>query len=198
MPTVTNDQLFDPELRLDPRGRSANFFTTILAGKWRVLDAAAGNGCDSAMLFRHGHSVVCNEIDGEQLSEAKHVADTVGAELEFTQLRWETIGELLPPNSQFDAVLVTRNALGMAERTETNAALKQFLALLNDGGVLVVDERGDVAGAAGDIYAPSVFGEGELITQLNELGEVTVYADYELTPVSPTTSATLRTYVVQK
>jgi SAM-dependent methyltransferase len=182
MPALLSDDIYDPQVRVDPRSPSAQFLTSVLNGKWRILDAAAGNGCDSAMLFRHGHSVICNEINSEQLSDAKFIADELGAQIQFTSYRWETFNELFPAGEKFDAIIVTRNAFAMAESGEQQKGLKSFIDHLAPEGVLLIDERANSYGGEADgTFAPHPFAHGELFTMLKTFERpVDLYADFKL------------------
>jgi hypothetical protein len=201
MSMITSNAIYDPETRLDPRSESARFLNTILAGRWKVFDAAGGNGCDAVMLFRHGHRVTCNDLDSTQLAQAKGLADLHGASIEFSSHRWETMNDTIAPEETFDAIIVTRNAFAIAERAEQIRALTNFVSRLNSGGVLLIDERADAYSEIPNGYQPHAFSRGELLATLEKLNlQIDIYVDFAASTELPEqdSAARLITYVVHK
>jgi len=113
----------------------------------RILDAAAGCGCESVFLLEHGFSVVANEIDIDLLRIAENKAQKASVTLPTRTWNWLDIGErsgaqAASPAELFDAVLVLGNSLSMlTSRSDIKGALEQLALLLHPGGLLIVDER---------------------------------------------------------
>lgn len=110
----------------------------------RVFDAAAGVGFEAIGLLRNGYLVHLNEIEGTLRDAARAYAkehDVVLPEAQFSHINWLELDRELQP-SQFDVVLVLGNSLCHLESYKQLAlAIRQFHALLREGGVLICDER---------------------------------------------------------
>lgn len=128
--------------RSDPSGPVGSFLLGELEGKRLVLDAAAGVGCESVMLLRHGFSVVSNELDSTLARHASAFAAGADVRLNLTTFLWEDLAISFPGNLRFDAVLVLGNSLSLVEDPESRSrCLQSFWDVLLPGGLLIIDER---------------------------------------------------------
>jgi len=107
----------------------------------RILDAAAGVGCESIFLGEHGFDVTSNEI-GRRLAEiARENAGRRRIGFEHVAIDWRRLIEEYP-QPKFDAVLVLGNSLCLLpDLDDRKSAVASFYHILKSGGLLLVDER---------------------------------------------------------
>ena len=107
----------------------------------RILDAAAGIGCESIYLTQQGFTVFPNEIERELREIARSRAKENRVLQTMLQYDWRFLGdEIAEP--YFYAVLVLGNSLCLVlDRADRKRCLEQFGKVLKPGGMLVVDER---------------------------------------------------------
>lgn len=120
-----------------------------------VFDACAGTGVDSIFLSKlcppiASYSVTSNEIDSNFMAKAIENARREGAEgvrLNFVSHNWLDLDNLRAPFGQmntgyFDGVLCLGNSFThLFERDDQLKALRNFLRLLNNSGILIIDVR---------------------------------------------------------
>lgn len=107
----------------------------------RVLDAAAGIGCESVYLQQHEFDVTYNEIEPRLKAIATQRAHQVGEVLNTTSLDWRRLDQHWK-RPCFSAVLVLGNSLCLVlDEDERKKCIVQFFKVLKPGGILVIDER---------------------------------------------------------
>jgi SAM-dependent methyltransferase len=132
----------DVDRRTDPRGPVGAFLLSELNGRQMIFDAAAGVGCESVLLLRHGFSVFSNELDSRLARHAVDFASSWDVRLNMTTFLWEDLARSLSGNLRFDAVLVLGNSLSLVQDKKRRAqCLQAFWDILLPGGVLIIDER---------------------------------------------------------
>jgi len=105
----------------------------------RVLDSACGTGHHAIALAQQGYQVVGADLSAAMVELARQNAATAGADVAF---RVTGIGELASLGETFDAVLCLGNSLPHILTAQAVAeALADFAAVLNPGGLLVVQNR---------------------------------------------------------
>ncbi len=107
----------------------------------KIFDAGLGDGCDSIYLLKEGFDVLSNELDFGFIRKAHENARKENVKLDVVSFNWLELDRHLQENS-FDAVLCTGNSITylFTEQEQLNA-LRQFRRLLNENGLLIVDER---------------------------------------------------------
>ena len=107
----------------------------------RILDAAAGIGCESAFLSEHGFDVTSNEI-GRRLSEiARANAKRKGIGFEHIAHDWRRLLSEYP-QPKFDVILVLGNSLCLLlQEVDRRLAVESFFHILRPGGMIMIDER---------------------------------------------------------
>jgi glycine/sarcosine N-methyltransferase len=134
------DDLIDWERRQAGEG---NFFTDTLhrAGVHTVLDVAAGTGYHSVALARSGFRVTAGDASPEMVARAAANLRAHGQQVPTLVADWRTIGASLP-GQKFDAVVCLGSSFPhLFDETDRRIALEQFAALLEPGGLLIVDHR---------------------------------------------------------
>jgi len=105
----------------------------------RVLDSACGTGHHAIALAQQGCHVVGADLSAAMVELARQNAATAGADLAF---RVTGLGELATLGETFDAVLCLGNSLPHLLTAQAVAeALADFAAVLNPGGLLVIQNR---------------------------------------------------------
>ena len=107
----------------------------------RVVDLAAGIGCDVVGLAGLGIRVVGNEIDPalRELAEARAAKE--GVECRWTNVDWTELRAGLG-NAAFDGLLLLGNSFCLLmDEGDRQAAAQEMFGLCSRGGRLVVDER---------------------------------------------------------
>ena len=125
----------------EKRGRTETpFLTSVLSenGARSVMNAALGDGFTTIELLRGGFNVTSNEINPRYEALARKKAAERGLSLEVTRHNWLSFSSA----GKFDAVLCLGNSLCLLRsKEEIVRALREFRAALNDGGVLIADQR---------------------------------------------------------
>jgi SAM-dependent methyltransferase len=108
--------------------------------KGRILDAAAGIGCEYAFLTQQGFNVWPNEIEEPLRSVGRDYTQEQKVPWQPDQLYWQQLGEAFP--AYWDAILVLGNSLCLVLDKKTREyCVRQFFEALRPGGMLVIDER---------------------------------------------------------
>lgn len=116
------------------------FLTAALAAGSRVIDLAAGIGCEAAALAELGFDVTANEVNPALRS---HARQRIGhrKSVTWTTCDWRTIAEDLQP-LQFDGLLLLGNSFCLLQDAgERRRSLKEFAALAARHSVFIVDVR---------------------------------------------------------
>lgn len=133
------DSLIDWERRADAESA---FFPEVLRshGCERVLDAAAGTGFHSVTLAREGFDVTATDGHEEMVAQTRRNASAHGVDIPVHQADWRSLSEDV--SGTFDAVLCLGNAFThLFTEEERTQAMEQFHAVLEPGGLAVVDQR---------------------------------------------------------
>ena len=143
---------------VDWEGRLAHelpFFKRLFKerGVERVLDSACGTGHHAIALAQQGFHVVGADLSTVMIERARQNAATAGADVAF---RVAGLGELVSLGESFDAVLCLGNSLPHLLTPQAIAeALADFGAVLNPGGLLVIQNRNfDLVWAAQERFMP--------------------------------------------
>jgi SAM-dependent methyltransferase len=106
-----------------------------------VFDSCLGDGADSIYLIKGGFDVTSNDIDNLFIENAKANAARSGVALKITEFDWRELDKHFK-QGRFDAVLCLGNSLTyLFKREDQLKTLKNFLFLLRDCGILIIDER---------------------------------------------------------
>lgn len=107
----------------------------------RILDGAAGIGCESNYLTEHGFTVFPNEIERELREIARTKAKKKGIPQTMLQYDWLSLGDDIS-TPYFNAMLVLGNSLCLVlDEMDRRHCVEHFAKVLKPGGMLVVDER---------------------------------------------------------
>ena len=121
------------------------FFERILSehGVRKVLDIACGTGYHTITLSQNGFDVMGADGAASMITEAKNNILLYGLEgIQLIESEWGTLGLNVPSGSQFDAVICLGNAFThLLEEEQRIQALKEIYALLNPGGIAIIDQR---------------------------------------------------------
>lgn len=154
-----NDRITDPDLStqygadfverwdhlINWKQRAAGeerFFEKILweAGAQRVLDAAAGTGYHSVSLAHAGFDVTGVDASAEMVNKAVANAQEKGVDVDFLQADWRYLSQSV--SGRFDAIVCLGSSFPhLFDESDRSRALTEFHALLNPGGLLIVDHR---------------------------------------------------------
>ncbi len=106
----------------------------------RILDCACGIGIHSLALARRGYDVRGADASAGMVAEARRRAVVECRDVEFTTCSWADLPTAF--DLHFDLVFCHGNAIGHCDApSEMVAALGGMRAVLNPGGVLVLDSR---------------------------------------------------------
>ena len=117
-----------------------NFLGDNLHPSGRVLDAAAGTGCDAGWLAAHGYDVTANEISADMRKQfPPDLAQRSNARV--TAVDWfEFTGAFRA--GQFSALLLLGNTLCLLPDKEAmKSAIKNFSYVLANNARIIADER---------------------------------------------------------
>ena len=107
----------------------------------RILDGAAGIGCESIYLNEKGFNIFPNEIERELREIAENIAKKRGIPQAILQYDWKSIGDEIS-TPYFEAMLVLGNSLCLVlDAEDRRHCLEQFVKVIKPGGMFVVDER---------------------------------------------------------
>lgn len=107
----------------------------------KVFDTCLGDGADSIYLLKNGFNVTSNDIDELFIQKAKEHAKKHKVTLNITEYDWRELDKHFQEKS-FDAVLCLGNSLTyLFKKKDQLKALKNFLYILKDNGILIIDER---------------------------------------------------------
>jgi glycine/sarcosine N-methyltransferase len=135
------DAYVDAEKRMRTEGPFLLRQLPIEPGRRKVFDAATGTGADSIFLLKNGYEVTSNEFDASYLARARLNFSRENVSPAIASYDWLTLGQYLPPKS-FDAVICLGNSLTcILSHTDQYRALRNFLDILKDSGVLILDTR---------------------------------------------------------
>lgn len=133
------DELIDWDRRAAGEG---GFYEDLLrnAGCERILDAAAGTGYHSVQLRKAGFDVLAADGAPEMVAKTRDNAEALGVELPVQQADWRSLDQDV--DGSFDAVLCLGNAFThLFSEEERVVVLEEFRKVLNDGGLVVIDQR---------------------------------------------------------
>lgn len=116
------------------------FLTSELASGNRVIDLAAGIGCEAGALATLGFDVTANEVNPALRSLARrHIGQPTN--VRWTSSDWRHINGDLQPE-QFDAMFLLGNSFCLLEdQGDRRRSLEEFAALGARNAVFVVDVR---------------------------------------------------------
>ena len=130
------DAFVNWEKRLKTEGP---FLLRHLPASGKVFDARTGTGVDSIFLLKNGYAVTCNEPDPNFLGNARVNSDLAKVTPLFTSYDWLELEQHVRRGT-FDAVICLGNAFTcLLDREDQPGALHNFLSILKDTGVLIVD-----------------------------------------------------------
>lgn len=133
------DALIDWERRADGE---AEFFPKVLRshGCERILDAASGTGFHAVTLAQEGFDVLATDGHDRMVAQTLRNAQERGVDLTAHQADWRSLSDDV--TGTFDAVLCLGNAFTHLFTEEERAgAMEQFHAVLEPGGLAIVDQR---------------------------------------------------------
>jgi glycine/sarcosine N-methyltransferase len=133
------DELIDWDRRAAAEG---DFFIEALAarGAHRVLDVATGTGFHSVRLMEAGFDVTSADGSAVMLARATANADARRLALTTVQADWRWLSSEV--GGPYDAVVCLGNSFThLFEEADRRAALAEYYAVLNPGGVLILDQR---------------------------------------------------------
>jgi SAM-dependent methyltransferase len=133
------DELIHWDRRTD--GEQGFFADTLhAAGVRTVLDAAAGTGYHSVMLADAGFEVTTTDVSGPMLRRAEQNGLDHGHALRTVQADWRELDRRI--TDRFDAIVCLGSSFPhLFTEADRLAALRQFRARLNQGGLLIIDHR---------------------------------------------------------
>ncbi len=126
-------------------GRAAGengFFEKVLrnAGCERVLDAATGTGFHAVQFAKAGFDVVAADGADTMLAKTEENMREHGVEFPVVNADWRTLAEDV--DGTFDALVCLGNAYShLYDEDDRTRTLEQFHAVLNPGGLAIVDQR---------------------------------------------------------
>jgi len=127
----------------------------------RVLDSACGTGRHAVALAQSGYLATGADLSEAMVARAAHNAATAGVDVPFFTTG---LGGLATLGQTFDAVLCLGNSLPhLLSSAGLDAALSDFAAVLEPGGLLVVQNRNfdRVWTRRERFMGPQAFREGE-------------------------------------
>ncbi len=133
------DELIDWDQRAAAEG---DFFIDVLAsrGVKTVLDVATGTGFHSVMLKQSGFDVTSADGSALMLRKASQNGLRRGQSLTTVQADWRWLANHIA--GRFDAIVCLGNSFThLFADQDRRQALAHFYALLNPGGVLILDQR---------------------------------------------------------
>lgn len=108
-------------------------------GARRVLDAACGTGHHAIALAKGGYQVVGADLSAAMVERARQNAESAAVDARFFVAGF---GQLAKLDETFDAVLCLGNSLPhLLSEEAVSAALADFAAALQPGGLLVIQNR---------------------------------------------------------
>lgn len=131
----------------------------------RVLDLAAGIGCEVIELSRLGFDVVANEIQPEMRDQAQDKAGPHRELIRWTSVDWLDLQTAFGDEC-FDLILLLGNSFCLLkDRRERELVAKNIASICARGGKLVVDERnfGFILNHADEILNGKFRYKGEVI-----------------------------------
>jgi SAM-dependent methyltransferase len=110
------------------------------AGAQRVLDAACGTGMHASALAERGYEVVGTDMSSGMIERARANAAAAGVDVRFEVAAFTELNAQV--GGDFDALLCLGNSLPhLLAPAELHAALVDFAACLQPGGLLLVQNR---------------------------------------------------------
>ncbi len=107
----------------------------------KIFDACLGDGADSIYLLKNGFNVTSNDLDKLFIKKAQENAKKHDVILNVTEYDWRDLDKHFEKKS-FDAVLCLGNSLTyLFNKKDQLKTLKNFLYILRDNGILIIDER---------------------------------------------------------
>lgn len=129
----------------------------------RVLDAACGTGQHAIALAKAGMLVAGADLSAEMINVARQNASTAGVSLDLRTVGFGSLAATFGA-ARFDALLCLGNSLPhLLTPHELTTALSDFLACLDPGGLLLIQNRNFDAVLAGHNrwMEPQAHTEGE-------------------------------------
>ena len=133
------DEIIDWEKR---RESENGFFEKILQsyGAKKVLDIGCGTGFHSIQLAKAGFEVKAADGSEAMLTRTEDNARIYDVDLEIEKADWLNLTSTI--KEQYDAVICLGNALThLFEEKNYRRALHEIYGVLNDGGILIADQR---------------------------------------------------------
>jgi len=151
---------------VDWKGRMAHelpFVTRLFeeSGVQTVLDAACGTGQHAIAFARQGYHVAGTDLSAAMIQRARENAAAFDVDVTFAQVG---LGKLATLSQTFDAVVCLGNSLPhLLTQADVGAALADFAAVLNPGGILLLQNRNfDQVWAKQERFmSPQSFQDGE-------------------------------------
>jgi len=107
----------------------------------KIFDACLGDGADSIHLLKNSFNVTSNDLDNLFIQKAKENANKQNVTLTITKYDWKDLDKHFEKKS-FDAITCLGNSLThLFSKKDRLKTLKNFLHILNDNGILIIDER---------------------------------------------------------
>ena len=107
----------------------------------KIFDACFGDGADSIHLLKNGFNVTSNDLDNLFIQKAKENANKYNVTLNITKHDWRDLDKHFEDKS-FDTVFCLGNSLTyLFEKKDQLKTLKNFLKIIKDNGILIIDER---------------------------------------------------------
>lgn len=152
-PTVADkwDQLIDWDHR---DTAEAVFFTRLLRdhGAATVLDTACGTGYHAWALTRAGFAVTASDGAPQMVRKTRENMTDRSVDIAVYEADWRTLSGIVP--GRYDAVLCLGNSFSHLFAPEDRArTLAEFHAMLQPGGILLLDHRNYDALLAGQFTA---------------------------------------------
>lgn len=105
-----------------------------------VLDCACGTGMHLQMLASRGYEVTGSDASDAMLERARDKVRRDGLGVRLVQSMWHELPQMIP--ERFDSVICIGNSLPLAgSDDDVEAAVTGMVAMLNEGGLLVVQNR---------------------------------------------------------
>ena len=122
--------------------RTGKFLSRHLKDRKKILDAAAGVGCETVYLAEKGYDVTSNEGSVQLLNLAREYArKRYQDDIKWRSYDWRVMAFEFNMR-EFDAVLVLGNFISLIYNEEDRKrCLDQFYKILKPGGILIIDQR---------------------------------------------------------
>lgn len=110
-------------------------------GAGRVLDWAAGMGCEAVGLALSGYDVIGNEVDPVLLDMGKARAERAGSVIKWTEVDWRNASARIDGRDVASMLLLGNSLCLLLDRQDRCKAAAEIAQVARPGTRLVVDER---------------------------------------------------------